>query len=118
MSNSKDSENFEDKKPEWIIERDKREFEDKKVVKVAIETILDKINCMGFEKEVGKVISKQLSSTHRTLQQRFFADVIIPVILKYAEMGHDKRFDARNEASCKKAIELEDLLKEAYFPFI
>lgn len=107
-----------EKKADWLIERERREAEDKEAVREAVRTIIDKINCMGFEKVVGEAVVEELSRTHRTLHQRIFADVIVPVIHHYAQTGRDGFCDGRNEHACKKAQELEKLLEDAYFPFI
>lgn len=107
-----------EEKPDWVIDRERREEEDREAVREATRVLLDKINCMGFEKEVGKAFIEELRRTHRTLHQRFFADVIVPVIRHYAQTGRDGFCDGRNEHACQKAEELEKLLEDAYFPLI
>jgi hypothetical protein len=103
---------------DWLIARQQKEAEDKEAVQEAFRTIIDKINCMGFEKVVGEAVIEELQRTHRTLHQRIFADVIVPVIKHYAQTGRDGFCDDRNRASCEKAQELEALLEDAAFPFI
>lgn len=61
-------------------------MEEKRVViEEAVDTIMNEINCMGFEKEVGEIIRDKVLKSHNTLQQRFFADVIIPIIQGFAD---------------------------------
>jgi hypothetical protein len=90
-----------------------REKKDK--VEAAIEVIMREINCMGSERDVGVAIRDKVLKDHPTLQQRFFADVLVPIIEGYAG---NKCIDARNEASHNVAKRLMVLLKDEYFPFI
>ena len=107
-----------EKKADWIIEREEKETEKKEEVRQAVKTIIDNINAMGFEKEVGNIIVDEIGKTHRTLQQRFFADVLKPIILDFAERGEQGWFDLRNEASCNTAKALKPILDGSCFPFI
>ena len=89
--------------------------EKKEKVEAAIEVIMREINCMGSERDVGVAIKDKVLRNHPTLQQRFFADVIVPVIKGYADNQYT---DLRNEASHNVAKSLMVLLKDEYFPFI
>jgi len=89
--------------------------EKKEKVETAINVIMREINCMGGERDVGVAVRDKVLRDHPTLQQRFFADVLVPIIKGYADNPYT---DARNQASHDKAKELMTLLEEAYFPFI
>jgi len=89
--------------------------EKKEKVETAINVIMREINCMGDERDVGVAVRDKVLRDHPTLQQRFFADVLVPIIKGYADNPYT---DARNQASHDKAKELMTLLEEAYFPFI
>ena len=94
-------------------------MEEKRVViEEAVDTIMNEINSMGSEREVGEIIRDKVLQSHRTLQQRFFADVIIPIIQGFAD---NEFVDARNEVSKDVACKLINLIKEknmALLPFI
>jgi c-di-AMP phosphodiesterase-like protein len=107
-----------EERPDWIVEREQKEEESKEKVRQAVQTIIKEINCMGFEKTVGEVVIEEIGKTHRTLQQRFFADVLKPVILDFAKRGEEGWFDLRNEAACNTAKALKPVLEDSYFPFI
>jgi hypothetical protein len=84
----------------------------------ALKVIFDNLNIMGREKTSGQYIVDFVRKQHRTLQQNFFGQVIIPLIMDFAKRYDDKQYDPRNEASCKAAKEMEKVSKGTYFPFI
>jgi hypothetical protein len=65
-------------------------------VKRALEVISQKLNRSG-EKEVKKAVSEFLRCEHRTLQQLYMGNVVIPSLFHF----RDSNSDLRNEASCK-----------------
>lgn len=89
-----------------------------KKVREAVETIIREINFMGNEKVVGAAVIEELSQTHRTLQQNFFRDVLVPVIKHYAEAKKTGFYDLRNQDSCDCAEKLEPIIDEHGFRFI
>ena len=89
--------------------------EKKEKVEAAINVIMREINCLVGERDVGVAVRDKILKDHPTLQQRFFADVLVPIIKGYADNPYT---DARNQDSHDKAKELMTLLEEAYFPFI
>lgn len=99
---------YEEKRESHIREK-------KEKVEAAINVIMREINCMGDERSVGTSIRDKILRDHPTLQQRFFADVLVPVIKGFADNPYT---DARNEASHDVAKRLMVLLKDEYFPFI
>lgn len=83
-----------------------------------VDNLMDELNHMGNEEDVGKHFVNAVLSAHRTLQQNFVRHIIIPCLLDFArryDLGH---YDARNEASCSLAKQLEPFLKEAGLPFV
>jgi len=100
---------------------EKRELnKEKQRVKINqfVEDLFRELNKMGDEKEVGELVIEAIQKQHRTLQQNFFGQVICPIILDFAKRYDEHRYDLRNEASCKCANELKDIVEKSYFPFI
>ena len=87
-------------------------------VREAVETIIKEINVMGNEKVAGSAVIEELTRTHRTLQQNFFRDILVPVVKHYAENHETGCYDLRNEDSCKCAAELKPIIDEHGFRFI
>jgi len=83
-----------------------------------VEDLFRELNKMGDEKEVGELVIEAIQKQHRTLQQNFFGQVLCPVILDFAKRYEEHKYDLRNEASCKCANELKDIVEKSYFPFI
>jgi len=103
---------------DWKI---KRMLDDKKSadkVKEAVRVIVSELNMMGNGNIVGEAVKEELSCTHRTLQQGFFKDVVVPIILWFNGQLEDGRYDLRNEDACQCAKKLKPILKDSYFRFI
>jgi len=83
-----------------------------------VSKIMDELNKMGNEEEVGKFFVDGILGTHRTLQQNFMRHIIIPSMLDFARRYDEGMYDLRNEAACKLAKKLEPYLKDAGLPFI
>jgi hypothetical protein len=92
--------------------------ESKQKIQDAVETIIREINFMGNEKVVGAAVVEQLQRTHRTLQQNFFRDVLVPIVKHYADCYKNGIYDLRNEDSCNCAEKLEPIIDEHGFRFI
>jgi hypothetical protein len=103
---------------DWQIEKLMRDKESQDKVRKAVRDIISELNFMGNEKLVGEAVKEELSCTHRTLQQGFFGDVLVPVIRQYAQFKKDGWVDLRNEDACDCATKLEPILKDSYFRFI
>ena len=54
---------------------------------------------------------KELSETHRTLQQRY-GGLLIESILFFANLNDNDWTDARNEAICKLSVKLREVCRE------
>jgi len=87
-------------------------------VKDAVEVIIREINVMGNEALVGKAVVDHLGNTHRTLQQNFFRDVVVPLINHYAYMHEQNWYDLRNEDTCECSAKLKPILDKCGFRFI
>ena len=106
---------------EELTSQEKRQIADEesvRKVKEAVSTIIKEINVMGNEEMVGQAVVEELGRTHRTLQQNFFRDVVVPLINHYAEMNEKGWYDLRNEDTCKCAAQLKPVLDEFGFRFI
>lgn len=89
-----------------------------KEIKKIFSELFNELNHMGNENNVRDALNEVLGEQHRTLQQNFFRYVIVPSIETFAEKQDKQLTDLRNEASCKLAIQLRPLIKEAHLPFI
>ena len=54
------------------------------------------------KKDVAELVEHLTQRTHRTIQQRLMG-VVVSLVEAWAEAYDAKRFDARNEATCKLA---------------
>ena len=95
-----------------------RERKSNQAVKESLDTIFHELNYMGQEEDVSKAVVDTVLHEHRTLQQKFFRSVIVPIILDFAKRYDDGQYDLRNEDSCKCAKKLEPLLKDVHFRFV
>ena len=59
----------------------------------------------------------RLCSMHRTLQQKFIGEVVIPIVRMMANRVPGHEYDARNELACKVCAAMVDGLVEK-FPYI
>jgi len=84
----------------------------------ALNSLFDALNKMGGEDKVEAGLRNVLGCQHRTLQQNFMRQIIIPSIHIYAAKKADQMTDLRNEASCNLAEKLLPLVKDAGLPFI
>jgi hypothetical protein len=87
-------------------------------IKDKINSLFDELNQFGNEQNVTEALNSVLNVQHRTLQQNFFKNLIIPSIKIFAEKKKDKNFDMRNEASCELAEKLQPIAEDACLPFI
>jgi hypothetical protein len=83
-----------------------------------VEDLFDGLNSMGNEEEVGIYFVNAVRLQHRTLQQNFFAKVLVPVLKDFSKRYNEGQYDMRNEQSCKVASKLEPLVRDEYFPFV
>jgi len=95
-----------------------RDKESKKKIQEAIRILFHELNMMGNEKLVSSEVVKYIKKEHKTLQQRFFANVMVPVIRFFDQSYKDKFYDARNEATCKMSVKLAEVLEDGFYPFI
>ena len=67
-----------------------------------LEVALTDLTCMGDIAE-GEAVGRAFAILHRTHQQMFVANVIIPILKRLDADATTGQFDARNEASCQFA---------------
>ena len=84
--------------------------------KEVAKNLTDALNSMSFQEDVMEGFAEGMTQQHRTLQQLSMG-AIYKVILKWAEMAENGRFDDRNKATVELCKKIKDL-GEAYFPFI
>jgi len=102
----------------WEVKKAIKDEKTKKEVQSAVKVIIKNLNTYGDETLVGNAIKDEIANTHRTLQQGFFRNVIVPVVLQYAKQKKEGWVDLRNEDSCNCAEKLEPILKDSYFRLI
>ena len=83
-----------------------------------LNSLFDVLNRMGSEQDVETALENVIHSQHRTLQQNFMRNMIIPSIRVFAKMGEEGWTDLRNEASCKLAGELHKIADNTGLPFV
>ena len=95
------------------------ELADNVLVKNSLEAIFRCLNGSN-SKRIPETVRNVIATEHRTLQQAFFKQVVMPLVEQMAEGAKTGRFDARNEVSCKCAKKMMDALdpSDVYFPFI
>ena len=71
------------------------------------------INCFGSGEESETFVTARCGM-HRTLQQKFVSEVVLPFIQKMAKRWSDNWYDARNEAACKACRVMWDAVKAEY----
>lgn len=57
-----------------------------------------------------------MARDHRTLQQGFMRDLVVPLLEIWAEDFEEKRFDLRNEGTTRAAHVMVNAFKEANIP--
>ena len=89
-----------------------------KEIKQIFSKLFNEINHMGNESNVRNALSEVLGEQHRTLQQNYFRDVIVPSIQVFADKWDKHLMDLRNEASCELAKKMLPVVKDAPLPFV
>ena len=87
-------------------------------VETSLDSIFDAINKMGGEESVEVALQSVLNKQHRTLQQNFMRQIIIPSLRIFAEKDSSGYTDLRNEATCKLATKLLPIIDKEHLPFI
>lgn len=84
-----------------------------------MSTVLSNLGTLGGD-SVKEDVVRCFCFTHRTLQQGFVKQVIIPILKHLAEQEREGNYDLRNEASVKLASKMLAQLSEddLYLPFI
>lgn len=77
------------------------------------------LNSMSYEKEVIEEFVKEITTSHRSLQQSSMRGVFA-LLMQWADMGEAGQFDDRNKATVQFCQEIKKIALEenAYFPFI
>lgn len=76
------------------------------------EDLTRAINCMGQTET--QELARHMASIHRTLQQAFMREFVVPFLETMAE----NRTDLRNEASVEMAKKMIEVTKECYLPYV
>jgi len=84
----------------------------------ALNTMFNEMGMIGGEKETQQAVAEVLKTQHRTIQQAFMRNVIMPAIEQLAQQHASRCYDLRNEASCELAAEIHATAKTAMLPFI
>ena len=71
------------------------------------------INSFGSDDNSKYIVEKMLTM-HRTLNQKFTGEIILPFIQAMAQKYDAHRFDLRNEAACKVCRVMWDAIKAEY----
>lgn len=71
------------------------------------------LNSFGSEENT-KFIVEHFLTMHRTLNQKFTGEIILPFIREMAKKYDANRFDLRNEAACKVCRKMWDAIKAEY----
>ena len=82
-----------------------------------MKTLFHEVNG-GPRKTIEAAVKEAFGHEHRTLQQAFFKNFIIPVIEEMAEAHDEGWIDLRNEAAGELAVKLREITKETALPFI
>ena len=64
--------------------------------------------------EASKAFVGSMLTMHRTLNQKFTGEIILPFIREMAQRYESQRFDLRNEAACKVCRVMWDAIKAEY----
>lgn len=97
-----------------------KEYEDhrqrmSKLVDTAAESLETLVN--GGGEEFRNELVDRIGSMHRTLQQKFIGEIVVPIVRKMAERMKDHNYDARNQYACEVCGAMLAGLAEK-FPFI
>ena len=71
------------------------------------------INLFGSDENM-KYIVEHFLTMHRTLNQKFTGEIIIPFVKAMAQKYDAHRYDLRNEAACKVCRVMWDAIKAEY----
>lgn len=71
------------------------------------------LNSFGSDENTKYIVEKMLTM-HRTLNQKFTGEIILPFIRAMAQKYDAHRFDLRNEAACKVCRVMWDAIKAEY----
>ena len=71
------------------------------------------VNSFGSD-ENSKYIVEKMLTMHRTLNQKFTGEIILPFIREMAKKYDAKGYDLRNEAACKICRVMYDAVKKEY----
>ena len=85
------------------------------ITKTACDSVERLVN--GGGDEYRKMFVIHLGTMHRTLQQKFIGQVVIPLVRDMAARVDNGHFDARNEYACKVCKAMMKGLAEE-FPYI
>jgi hypothetical protein len=101
----------------------KRHIEDKKKVKnfeEAIKELVQAHKALPYGEKTLPIFENYFRTEHRTLQQIFMKELIVPMIEAFAAMERSGSHDARNEASVEFARDVVAMMREnnTYFPYI
>ena len=100
------------------LERYQRSREQMLIAQRSFKTLVDSVNSMSNNNLVALAFCKEMTKTHRTLQQSLVGQLLIG-IRAYAEWAKENNlYDARNEAFVKMADDLERLLEDHPLPFV
>jgi len=102
----------------WEEQVEQSDRKCKERIKDIIDKLFTELNRMGNERKVGEFVTEAIRYQHRTLQQNYFSNVILPSIKDFAKRYDEGQFDLRNEESCKLAKKIEPVVKDVYLPFI
>lgn len=84
----------------------------------ALNSLFDALNKMGGSKDVEEGLRNVLNHQHRTLQQNFMRQILVPAIRIFAEKDRNGYKDLRNEASCELATKLLPLVDREPLPYV
>lgn len=77
---------------------------------VIAHQITNAINTLSFD---SAFFCETMGYEHRTLQQSFMRDIIVPFIQYAASEDYQKRADDRNEATHRLAVELNEVIESS-----
>lgn len=84
--------------------------------KNAAESLSHALNCMGGTANSDHVVSSMLN-LHRTLNQCFTGNIVLPFVRKMAERYENGEYDPRNESACRVCHVMWEAVKKEYdFP--
>lgn len=82
-------------------------------MKQAAELMESAINNMGNRESTEYFVGEMLQM-HRTLQQSYTGDIILPFVREMAKRYKEGRYDARNEMACKACAAMWDAFAKEF----